>query len=146
MDTHNFLLNLEHGFQEEKDITNIKSYWEKDYGKIFCEVAIFMQKYAYTIIDFKEVNISKRIELFPNKTQISLENIPIYENYIQTDLLPIGYIYIENVSLFIGKNNNLYGLDEGFITCFGNNFSFLIKKIAYNEFDYFIWNEIEELM
>ena len=138
MDKTNILLERA-GYREERDvdISDVLLMYEKNGYHCNAEQKQFLEKFAYLEIHYIhpiwKQDMTLRLDPIKAQNEISMDVVEVYNDFLQDDLLIIGEIDKENMTLFLSEKGFYYtGYDDCLIN-WGDNFEIMLNKITSGE-------------
>ena len=127
------------GYYEERnvDISYILHMYENNGYHCNANQKLFIEKYAYLEIHYIhplwEQDVLLRLNPIEAQKEITMDVVEEYNEFLQDDLLIIGDIEKENMTLFLSeKGFYITGYDDCLIN-WGNNFEIMLNKIISGE-------------
>lgn len=132
----------------EVDLTDILEMYKK-YGYTYTDKQLeFLKEYCYLKIEYTHPvwkHLTVTMDLNPIKKAqepIALSWIPDYNNYLDDELLIIGDIESENMTLYLSKKGHFFGCFDDCIIDWGDDFKNMLlclvkgKRGKYMEMEY----------
>lgn len=127
------------------DFFEINSFWKENYGYSFIKATNFFEEFGDLELKIKKYNkYNCIINTSPKSRILSPYVIECCNDYLNTRLLPIGFIYGDNAFLLINENGELFQYIDEYICKCNNDFPNLVFDFINGKTDDLIWDEIED--
>ena len=138
MDKTNILLERA-GYSEGRnvDISAVLLMYDKNGYQCNAKQKQFLEKFAYLEIHYIhpiwKQDMTLRLDPIKAQNEITMDVVEEYNDFLQDDLLIIGEIDKENMTLFLSEKGFYYtGYDDCLIN-WGDNFEIMLNKITSGE-------------
>ena len=126
------------------DSSEINLFWKQNYGYSFIKAVNFFEEFGDLELKIKKYNkYDCIINTMPESRILSPYVIESCNYYLNTRLLPVGFIYGDNNFLLINEYGKLFQHIDEYISKYDNNFPNLVFDFINGKTDDLIWNEIE---
>lgn len=146
MDNYIEQIFINSGWYPKRKINSseVNLFWKKIYGYSFIESINFFEEFGDLELRIKKYNkYDCIVNTSPESIIVSPYAIELCNNYLNTKLLPIGFIYGDNNFLLINHHGELFQYIDEYISEYEDNFPNLIYDFINGKTNDLIWNEMD---